>query len=151
LFVFGVYSISALLTAWRQRAMRLLWTAKRKPRPRWGALLMPFGIALLLAHAVPGVFPYHFNLGEVLSEEERGGLEGQVLTYSAGFPMCVHATEVPPIYSLLHPQMTTPPFLPEKKASVFFLRKPQRKVPLKMSDKKVKISYSLAMKMPGRK
>jgi hypothetical protein len=65
LFVFSVYAIFALLTAWRQRSMRLLRSAKRKPG-RWGALLMPFGVALLVAHALPGL--YHFNLAEVLNE-----------------------------------------------------------------------------------
>jgi hypothetical protein len=151
LFVIGVYSIFGLLTAWRQRAKRFVRSAKLKPRPRWGALLMPIGMALLVARALPGAPPYHINLVKVLGEEERGGLEGQVLTYPTGFPMCVHATEVPPIYSLLHPQVTTHIFIPEKKTPIIYLRKPQRKVPLKVSDKKVKIDYSLAMKMPVRK
>jgi hypothetical protein len=151
LFVFGVYAIFALLTAWRRLAIPLLRSAKRKPCPRWGALLIPFGVALLLARYIPGSPPYHFNLVEVLCEEERGGLDGKVLTYPAGYPICVHAPEGPPIYSLLHPQMTAHLSLPEKKTSVIFLRKPHRKVPLRMSDKKVKASYPLAMKMPYRK
>jgi hypothetical protein len=151
LFVFGVYAIYVLLTAWHQRAMRLLRSAKRKPRPRWGALLMPFGIALLMAHAVTGAPSYHFNLVEVLGKEEKGGLEGQFFTYQVGLPMCVQATEVPPMYSLLHPQMTTHPFSPEKETSVLSLRKPQRKVRLRMSDKKVKLRYSSVINKPGRK
>jgi hypothetical protein len=151
LFVFGVYAIFALLTAWRQRSMPLLRSTKLKPCPRWGAFLIPLGVALLLARSIPCPPPYNFNLVEVLCEEERGGLDGKVLTYPADYPICVHAPEGPPIYSLLHPQMTAHLSLPEKKTSVIFLRKPHRKVPLRLSDKKVKLSYSLAMKMPGRK
>jgi hypothetical protein len=149
-FVFGIYAIFALLTAWRQRAMPLLQSAKRKPGPRWGALLMPLGVAWLVAHAVPGTPFYNFNLAEALGEGGRGGSEEQVLAYPAGIPRRAHATEVPPLYALLHPQMTTQSLPPEKKTSLFFLRKPQRKVPLRRFHQKVKLSYSLAMKMPGR-
>jgi hypothetical protein len=37
-------------------------------------------------------------------------LEEQVLTYPAGFPMCVHTTKGPPIYSILHPKMNISSF-----------------------------------------
>jgi hypothetical protein len=142
LFIFGVYTIFALLTVWRRRAIRQFWSPKRTPRSCWGALFMiSFGLAFLLARSVPGAPIYHFNLVEVLGEEERGGLEGQVLTYSVGFPGRVHATEVPPIYSIMNPQITTYPVSPEKK--------PQRKVPLRLPDKKGK-RYA-ARKMPERK
>jgi hypothetical protein len=150
LFVSGVYALFALLTVWRRRAIRLFWSPNLTPRSCWGALfMMSFGLAFLVSRGAPGAPIYHFNLVEVLGEEERGGLEGQVLIYPVGFPGRVRATEVPPIYSLLNPQMTTHPVSPEKKTSVLFLRKPQQKVPLRLPEKKGK-RYS-AMKIPGRK
>jgi hypothetical protein len=150
-FVFGAYAIYVLLTALLQREKRLLRSVKRKPRPWWGALLMLIGIALLMAHTVPGASPCHFNPVEVQVQEERGDLEGQVFTCHAGFPMCAQATKVPPTYSLLHPQMTTHPFSPEKKTSVLSLGKPYRKVRMRMSDKKVNLRYSMVVRKPGTK